>query len=203
MENPATISFKRRNLPHWKVVGHPYFVTFRLKNTLPKEIVKEFKIEREKLKSSKADKNIISDYERKIFRKIESILDNLNNDSCYLKNPEIADLVMNSFVFIEQKYKWKFPCIVVMPNHVHCLAANQNKATISLEKALGYLKSYTAKEANKIMKLTGSFWSPENFDHWCRTPEQEIKVREYIRNNPVKAGLVSKPEDWKWLRIVQ
>jgi putative DNA methylase len=73
-------------------------------------------------------------------------------------------------------------------------------AKMSFNKALSSLKGFTARQANIILNKKGPFWSPENFDHWCRTPEKEESAKKYIRNNPVKAGLVSNPNDWPWLR---
>jgi REP element-mobilizing transposase RayT len=201
MNKPPTISFSRRKLPHWRVAGRPYFVTFRLKNTLPEHIVEDLKQQRSTLKEKHAAPEDILSFERTSFIKIENILDNLDNDICYLKLPAAADIVIESFDFIQIKYKWYFPYIVVMPNHVHCLAAHQDNAACSLEQALGYIKSFSAKNINLLINNKGNIWETENFDHWCRTPESEERIKEYIRNNPVKAGLVKAPEDWKWLKI--
>ena len=196
-----TTTFTRRHLPHWRVLGKPYFVTFRLKNTIPENVVKKLKAERTELEKSKSDQEEIDKFERIEFIKIESILDNLNNDFCYLKNPKIASLVMDSFTFIEKRFHWDFPCLTVMPNHVHCLAIKQSDTNISLEIALGSLKQHVSREANKILGTKGRMWCDENYDHWCRTPESVDKVIKYIINNPVKAGLVKNWQDWKWTKI--
>ena len=111
MSIPPTISFSRRKLPHWRVAGRPYFVTFRLKNTLPEHIVEDLKQKRKELKERNATSEDIISFERASFIKIESILDNLDNDICYLKLPAAADIVMESFDFIQIKYKWCFPYI--------------------------------------------------------------------------------------------
>jgi hypothetical protein len=42
------------------------------------------------------------------------------------------------------------------------------------------------------------FWQDESFDHWVRDGAQFESVRAYIEQNPVKAGLVAKPEEWRW-----
>ena len=201
MKKNETLSFSRRNLPHWRVAGRPYFVTFRLKNTLPEHIVREMKIKRQKLKNMNKHPDDILSFERISFMRIENILDSQNDSTCYLNQPAAADVVMESFNFIENKYKWHFPYIVVMPSHVHCLASHQDKALISLERVLGHLKSFTSHEINKIIQRKGSLWEGENFDHWCRAPESEERIKEYIRNNPVKAGLVKTSEEWKWMKI--
>lgn len=60
------------------------------------------------------------------------------------------------------------------------------------------LKSYTAHEANKILKRTGTFWQPESYDHWVRDDEELERIVLYIRGNPVKARFVPRPENWYW-----
>jgi REP element-mobilizing transposase RayT len=65
-----------------------------------------------------------------------------------------------------------------------------------LSSILHSLKSYTANEANKILNRKGQFWQPESFDRWIRDADHFAKVIRYIENNPVKARLCSKPEEW-------
>ncbi len=132
---------------------------------------------------------------------IEKVLDSLDNTVQHLRHPGIAQRVLDAFSFIEKEDGWRFPYIVVMPNHVHCLACGQADAARPLEKAIGALKQHTALAANRILGRRGAFWAQENFDHWCRTPEKVEAVREYIRNNAVKAGLVSDWRDWPWIKI--
>jgi len=48
-DRPQTTSFRRRNLPHWRVAGRPYFVTFRLKGSLPKAVSASLREEYEDL----------------------------------------------------------------------------------------------------------------------------------------------------------
>ena len=55
------------------------------------------------------------------------------------------------------------------------------------------LKSYTAHEANKILKRHGAFWQSESYDHWVRDEDELERIVDYIANNPVKAGLVREP----------
>ena len=58
------------------------------------------------------------------------------------------------------------------------------------------LKSYTAHEANKILGRSGQFWLHESYDHWVRDHEELERIVEYIAYNPVKANLVTKPQEW-------
>ena len=60
------------------------------------------------------------------------------------------------------------------------------------------IKSYTAHEANKILGRSGQFWQPESFDRYIRNQKHFLSVIRYIENNPVKAGLCLRPEDWAY-----
>jgi len=61
------------------------------------------------------------------------------------------------------------------------------------------LKGITAQAGNRILRRTGQrFWQDESFDHWVRSEGEFIRIQKYIENNPVKAGLVAKAEDWPW-----
>jgi hypothetical protein len=42
------------------------------------------------------------------------------------------------------------------------------------------------------------FWQDETFDHWVRNEREYGKIRFYIEYNPVAAGLVKRPEEWRW-----
>jgi len=60
------------------------------------------------------------------------------------------------------------------------------------------LKSFTSHEANKILGRHGHFWFKEYFDRYIRNGEHFRAVVRYIEENPVKARLCEKPEDWKF-----
>jgi putative DNA methylase len=67
-----------------------------------------------------------------------------------------------------------------------------------LARIMHSLKSYTANEANKILKREGRFWQKESYDHWVRDDDELERIVNYIRANPVKAGLRDRHEDWFW-----
>jgi REP element-mobilizing transposase RayT len=82
-----------------------------------------------------------------------------------------------------------------MPNHVHLLL--QPKA--SLSRITNGLKGASAREANRVLGRTGQpFWQDESFDRWVRGAGEFARIREYILQNPVQAGLVGRAEDWPW-----
>ena len=60
------------------------------------------------------------------------------------------------------------------------------------------LKSYTANRANEILNRAGSFWQKESYDHWVRDQAEFHRIKAYIENNPVKAGLAKVPDEYPW-----
>jgi len=91
---------------------------------------------------------------------------------------------------------------VVMPDHVHLLLRalrNEDGWPIPLVGIMQSLKSATGHRINKLLGRSGPVWEEESFDHVLRSNESLEEKREYIRQNPVKAGLVQTPEDYRWL----
>jgi REP element-mobilizing transposase RayT len=169
-----------RRLPHWDVIGQPPFVTFRLHGSLPAG--------RLFAPSTITNGNA--------FVVMDRILDGAAIGPKHLANPEIAALVVSCLYDGERKFdRYQLHSFVVMPNHVHLLVIPKVPAT----KWIGPLKGFSAHEANRILGLTGRpFWQNESFDHLVRSPEEFDRIRGYIENNPVKAGLVADACDFEW-----
>ena len=63
------------------------------------------------------------------------------------------------------------------------------------------MKSATAHRINKLLHLSGPVWQEESFDHVLRSDESLKEKCEYIRQNPVRRGLVQRAEDYRWLWV--
>jgi hypothetical protein len=63
------------------------------------------------------------------------------------------------------------------------------------------LKSATSHRINKLLHCSGPVWEEESFDHVVRSDESLNEKAEYMRQNPVRRGLVERPEDYRWLWI--
>ncbi len=203
-QNPLRSGIHTRGyLPHVKHEGACYFVTSRLADSLPKEVLLDF--EREKaerlrqLQHFKSCGETINDSEEEIARdfgrKVECYLDR-GVGACHLRRAEIADLVANAMRhFHESRYllhEW-----VVMPNHAHAIVWPMPNYLLS--NILKSWKQFTSRRAKKILNMGEEpFWQPESYDHWIRNDKEKARIARYIRNNPVAAGLYARPEDWKW-----
>ncbi len=60
------------------------------------------------------------------------------------------------------------------------------------------LKGYTARKCNLALGRSGPFWQHESFDRVIRDQPEFGPVVNYVLNNPVKAGIVSQWQQWKW-----
>jgi len=78
---------------------------------------------------------------------------------------------------------------VVMPNHVHALLTPY--PDFELENILHSIKSYKANQIQALRGTSGRLWMNESHDHIVRDGEELIRIQEYIRANPTKAGLRS------------
>jgi REP element-mobilizing transposase RayT len=93
---------------------------------------------------------------------------------------------------------------VVMPDHVHlliCPLRNEKGWPFPLVDILQCMKGATAHRINALLHRSGPVWEEESFDHVLRSDESLKEKCEYIRQNPVRAGLVQKPEDYRWLWV--
>ena len=155
------------------------FLTWRFKGSLPEHI-----------------RGIFSkDNPGKRFRDLDRALDLAEDGPLWLKQPQIADCIVEALRNIGNQRLVELHSYVVMSNHVHIL--------MTIHEPLAHItrlvKGTTARRANLLLGLTGhSFWQDESFDHWVRNPVEWQKIRNYIEANPVKAGLIAAPADWPW-----
>jgi putative transposase len=85
---------------------------------------------------------------------------------------------------------------VFLPDHWHVICAPVYPATISL--AMKSVKQSSMSAINRRRGVEGELWQPRFFDRALRTVKEYNEKVEYIHLNPVRAGLVSRPQDWKW-----
>ena len=82
---------------------------------------------------------------------------------------------------------------VVMPEHVHLLLSEPEKAPLAEA-----LKSLEQGASRRLIGNAGHFWQKRYYDHNVRSHEKFLEKLRYIHRNPVQRGLCAKPEDWPW-----
>ena len=208
-------SHSRGYLPHYVRAGAFYFVTFRLADSLPREILSELERELKSLDITNASENrntprivpqnrrpntdiranSAATRDREKRKRIEAYLDR-GTGAAHLKDERIATIARDALQFFDgQRYEldeW-----VIMPNHVHALV--RPFPPWRLRDILHTWKLNIARRANAILGVAGQrFWQPESFDRIIRDDEEKAAVRRYIRQNPVKARLCSEDREWKF-----
>jgi REP element-mobilizing transposase RayT len=177
--------YDRGYIPHFDGGEIPQFLTFRLFDSIPQTLLEQW---REESRTQGEEGKMI------FRKKVEKYLDR-GYGECFLWDERVAEITQSSLLFYHEE-KYSLQAWVVMPNHVHFLAMPfQN---IELSEIAHSIKSYTAHEANKILNRQGQFWQHEPFDRYIRNEKHYVNVIKYIENNPVKAGLCKKPEDWQF-----
>ncbi len=154
------------------------FITWRLHGSLPTHLQPQ--------KSA-------SEGER--FRSIDRQLDTGSTGPLWLKQPEIAQCVIDALLEAENFGRYDLCAWVIMANHVHVLI----KPKQPLAQITKAVKTTSARQANLILGRTGApFWQAESIDHWIRNAWEFRRITRYIDWNPVAADLVQQPEDYAW-----
>jgi REP element-mobilizing transposase RayT len=143
---------------------------------------------------------------RKHLRRLERVFEDLPGPLFYLTccvdkrapllaSKEVATVLVSAWKMSRELYGWEVGRYVVMPDHVHFFAAPRDEDAQSIGAFVGRWKSWTTR-AIKESGVTGFAWQSEFFDHVLRSSESYAQKWEYVRANPVRAGLVEELEEW-------
>lgn len=192
----------QRNLPHWRQEGVTYFVTFRLVDSIPKAVRRQWEYEkaqwlqargidydgergRWRAAFEKLPKAVQFAFHKHFNRQVQACLDR-GLGVCSLRNPACIDIVRERFL-VDDGSRHHLGDFVIMPNHVHALFTPAPGE--KLEMILKRMKGASAVECNRVVAGQGTFWQQESYDHIVRTLEQLHRYRQYIADNPCKAGI--------------
>jgi REP element-mobilizing transposase RayT len=187
---------QRGRLPHWEKEAGLYFVTFHLADSLPKHVLDKISLRYRILETAKrSGANLVPDQKALVeeysIKRIEQYFDR-GIGACSLRDPRIGELVADALRFWHSK-RYRLVAWCVMPNHVHVifrLFPGQGLANI-----VRSWKTYTARKANRLLGLTGTFWQREYYDRLIRQDGEFDRAIKYVLSNPERAGLVG----WKWV----
>jgi len=119
--------------------------------------------------------------------------------SCYRRQPLLGTaaaygVLERELEAVRARYGFVVAGYVLMPEHVHLLVGEPLKASLSL--AIQVLKQRTSRKLKKPGTI--QFWQRRNYDFNVRNELKRVEKLRYMHRNPVKRGLVEKPEDWPW-----
>jgi len=189
-----------RKLPHWSQAGTVCFITWRAWDSMPAAVIRTWQAERDAWLRQRGIDSAAAGWEklverwplgrRREFRQVVSDrwndhLDELHG-TCVLRHPQVAAIVAESLRHFDGD-RYCLSDYVVMPNHVHLLAAFPTEEAM-LARCESW-KHFTPREINRATARKGRFWQQDAFDHLVRSPEECERLRCYIAENPVRARL--------------
>jgi REP element-mobilizing transposase RayT len=121
-----------------------------------------------------------------------------NGRARILVNEAVTSILISAWQKSSTIHRWRIGRYVVMPDHAHffCAPDHEHKP---LSQFIGDWKKWTACQIRSVSKSSLSpVWQPEYFDHLLRSDESYDQKWEYVRANPVRAGLADRPEDWRY-----
>jgi putative transposase len=119
--------------------------------------------------------------------------------SCHAREPLLAhahsrDIFEQTLERVRQWYGFFVCGYVIMPEHVHLLISEPERSALS--RVLQMLKQNTA---HALHPPEGNpFWLPRYFDFNVWSEDKRVEKLRSMHRNPVKRGLVERPEDWLW-----
>lgn len=125
---------------------------------------------------------------------MDRLLDGERFGPAHLRTPAVARVVIAALhaggVADYHLHAW-----VLMPNHAHFLITPRIDPSVAFRR----LKGVSAREANKLLNLTGRpFWQRESYDHLVRDPDEFRRIENYILENPVRAGIARTAAEYPW-----
>jgi REP element-mobilizing transposase RayT len=128
--------------------------------------------------------------------------------------PEAAEIVLDSWRFLQQRGRLVIYGYVIMENHLHLVARAED-----LAKEIGDFKSFTARRIIDSLKAWKNrpflaqlrrhkarrkadreyqLWQEESHPQLIRNEEMMRQKLEYMHNNPVRRGYVDDPTHWRY-----
>ena len=202
--------FHRRRLPHYNAVQATYFVTSCLAGSIPAvgvERLRQWAAERAAaVGTRRGDRG--EPRQQDAFERQEEWLDG-HSAVCWCEDRRCAAIVRDAMLHHAGEW-YDLHAYVVMPSHIHCVLTPRVEwvaerrgdfasGSLSPRAAImRVIKSYSARECNRVLGRTGPFWQAESYDRIVRNERELERFVRYVEFNPVKAGLCSRPEDWEF-----
>lgn len=111
-----------------------------------------------------------------------------------LQSDRMAGLFINVLFHYQKQNRYRLHEYVIMPNHFHLLITPI--APVTLEKSVQFIKGGFSYRAKKELSFVGEIWQTSFYDRRVRDAIEYVRFRHYIHMNPVRRGLVPRPEEF-------
>ncbi len=118
------------------------------------------------------------------------------------------DELHESFRESKRYYKYRINAIVILPEHLHMIITPSNvKDYPKIVRAIKYNFSIKVQQDEeqsmaRYKKGLNPIWQKRYYEHTIRDEKDYLRCLEYMKNNPIKHGLVENLEDWKYSSFV-
>ena len=204
-EKHDEVLITERRLPHWAQAGTLCFMTWRTWDSMPPSVIAAWIEQRDawlrrhgidpgrpgwQAQIERLDASLQIKYRDLVAERWDNRLDACHG-ICPFRSPALRLIVENSLQHF-QGDRYLLTDFVIMPNHVHLIAAFEDPAAM-LRQAESW-KHFTAVKLNRELRRKGRFWETDGFDHLVRGPDQYDHFRRYLAENPKLANL--QPEEY-------
>ncbi len=122
----------------------------------------------------------------------------------------VAEIIIESLVWLQENGRIRLMGFVVMPDHVHvalvlCNDCSRSRpegrshnSRNSLPQVMNSFKGYTGKRINEMLKRHGEVWQLAYHDHLVRDRRDFETRLSYMHGNPVRKGLVKYEHKYVW-----
>ena len=111
-----------------------------------------------------------------------------------LQSERNAELLIDVLRSLVAEHRFELLDFVIMPDHLHALVTVHDEMTI--EKAMQLIKGRFSFRLSHEIGYKGEVWQRGFTEVQVMNRESFEKHREYIAQNPVKAGLVASAEEF-------
>jgi putative transposase len=120
---------------------------------------------------------------------------NLRHSIPCLQEKELP-LIVDALTESRRRMHFLLVGYVVMPDHWHALMWPPFPLTIS--RAMQSVKWQAANMLNRQRGVRGAVWQHQFWDRFVRHERELASRLDYMHLNPVRKGLVKRPQDWRW-----
>lgn len=118
-----------------------------------------------------------------------------NREACFIE-PENYQLYLDHWRELSVHYHCQVHAYCLMTNHVHFLVTPESKTAVS--DTMKVLGSRYAAHVNRRYGRTGTLWEGRHRSSLVQTERYLLTCMRYIELNPVRAGMVERPEAYRW-----
>jgi len=108
---------------------------------------------------------------------------------------QVARMLIDTLFWMNDHGRLVLGAFVIMPDHFHLVASI---IEVSLQDIMRQIGSFSSRKINEICGKSGRIWQAGYYDRGIRRSEDIMEISDYVHNNPVRKGLVTKPDDWPY-----